>query len=62
MIIMLLDTIAQRRRDNVFYDISEEEYASSRQAAIAVYGCVASDISLMAFQMTVAAEFLGKYE
>lgn len=58
----LIDTIRERRREGVQFAVSNDEYKRSRTAQLAVYGCVVSDMNLMAQQMTVAKEFLEKYE
>ncbi|CAD2215585.1 hypothetical protein ADEAN_000304000 [Angomonas deanei] len=58
----LIDTIADRKKNGVAFDVSPEERERSRTAMVAVYGCVVSDMRLMGEQMSVAAEFLNKYE
>lgn len=58
----LMRKIEDRRAKNEYYDISEEEYNRSRRCQIAVYGCVLSDMALMADQMNISVGLIEKYE
>lgn len=62
VITTLMKTIRERQQRDEFFDVSEAEYQHSRTAQIAVYGCVLSDMSLMGQQMSLAAEFVERYE
>lgn len=58
----LMTTIRDRRAKSMSFNVTEKELQRSRTAQISIYGCILSDMNIMARQMADAREFLGKYE
>ncbi|KAK7201348.1 hypothetical protein NESM_000197100 [Novymonas esmeraldas] len=58
----LMAAIRERQRRGESFEVSAAERERSRAAQTAVYGCVLSDMSLMAHQMNLTVEFVEHYE
>ncbi|TPP53620.1 hypothetical protein CGC21_37355 [Leishmania donovani] len=62
MIAALMKAIRERQQRGECFEVSAAEGERTRAAQVAVYGCVLSDMSLMAHQMNLTVEFMEHYE
>ncbi|KAG5493678.1 hypothetical protein JIQ42_02052 [Leishmania sp. Namibia] len=58
----LMNVIRERQERGECFEVSAAEEERTRAAQVAVYSCVLSDMSLMAYQMNLAVEFMEHYE